>query len=176
MKILVVGSGGRGHTLVWKLSQSEKVSKIYCAPGNAGTTILAENVDIADTDIEALLEFAKKENIEMTFVGPEAPLVEGIVDKFEKEGLKVFGPSQSAAALEGSKVFSKKLMKDYGIPTAKYEVFTDPEKAIAYIKKIGAPIVVKAEGLAAGKGVIVADTVEEALDAVKLILVNDKFG
>ncbi|HMA61209.1 MAG TPA: phosphoribosylamine--glycine ligase [bacterium] len=176
MKILVVGSGGREHTLVWKLSQSEKVSKIYCAPGNAGTEILAENVDIADTDIEALLEFAKKENIEMTFVGPEAPLVEGIVDKFEKEGLKVFGPSQSAAALEGSKVFSKKLMKDYGIPTAKYEVFTDPEKAIAYIKKIGAPIVVKAEGLAAGKGVIVADTVEEALDAVKLILVNDKFG
>jgi len=176
MKILVVGSGGREHTLVWKLSQSEKVSKIYCAPGNAGTEILAENVDIADTDIEALLEFAKKENIEMTFVGPEAPLVEGIVDKFEKEGLKVFGPSQSAAALEGSKVFSKKLMKDYSIPTAEYEVFTDPEKAIAYIKKIGAPIVVKAEGLAAGKGVIVADTVEEALDAVKLILVNDKFG
>ncbi|MCF7741322.1 MAG: phosphoribosylamine--glycine ligase, partial [Candidatus Marinimicrobia bacterium] len=152
------------------------VDNIYCAPGNAGTELFAKNVDIADTDIEGLLEFAKKDNIEMTFVGPEAPLVEGIVDKFEKEGLKVFGPSQAAAALEGSKVFSKKLMKDYSIPTAEYEVFTDPEKAISYIKKIGAPIVVKAEGLAAGKGVIVAETVKEAVDAVKLILVNDKFG
>ena len=176
MKVLVIGSGGREHAIVWKLNKSDKVDKIYCAPGNAGTELFAENVDIADTDIEGLLEFAKKENIEITFVGPEAPLVEGIVDKFEKEGLKVFGPSQAAAALEGSKVFSKKLMKDYSIPTAEYEVFTDPEKAISYIKKIGAPIVVKAEGLAAGKGVIVAETVKEAVDAVKLILVNDKFG
>jgi phosphoribosylamine--glycine ligase len=176
MKILVVGSGGREHTLVWKLSKSDRVDKIYCAPGNAGTRIIAENVDIKDSDTEALLEFAKKENIEMTFVGPEAPLVDGIVDKFEKEGLNVFGPSQAAARLEGSKVFAKKMMKDYRIPTAQYEVFTDPAKAISYIKKKGAPIVVKAEGLAAGKGVIVARTVEEAVDAVKLILVNDKFG
>lgn len=176
MKILVIGSGGREHALVWKLSKSDKVDKIYCAPGNAGTELFAENVDIADTDIEGILEFAKKENIDITFVGPEAPLVKGIVDKFEKEGLKVFGPSQAAAALEGSKVFSKKLMKDYSIPTAEYEVFTDPEKAISYIKKIGTPIVVKAEGLAAGKGVIVAETVKKAVDAVKLILVNDKFG
>ena len=176
MKVLVIGSGGREHAIVWKLNKSDKVDKIYCAPGNAGTALLAENLDIAGSDTAALLDFAKKENIDMTFVGPEAPLVAGIVDRFENEGLKVFGASQAAAALEGSKVFAKKLMKDYNIPTAAYEVFTDPEKAIDYIKKIGAPIVVKAEGLAAGKGVIVAESVEEAVDAVKLILVNDKFG
>ena len=176
MKVLVIGSGGREHAIVWKLNKSDKVDKIYCAPGNAGTALLAENLDIAGSDTAALLDFAKKENIDMTFVGPEAPLVAGIVDKFESAGINVFGPSQAAAALEGSKVFAKKLMKDYNIPTAAYEVFTDPEKAIDYIKKIGAPIVVKAEGLAAGKGVIVAESVEEAVDAVKLILVNDKFG
>ena len=176
MKILIVGSGGREHALTWKLKQSEQVDKIFVAPGNAGTGELAENVAIADTNIDKLIEFAKNKDIALTFVGPEAPLVEGIVDRFKAEGLSVFGPNQDAAQLEGSKVFSKNLMKKYDIPTAKYETFTQADAAIAYIKEEGAPIVVKAEGLAAGKGVIVAETTAEAVEAVETIMVNEKFG
>ncbi len=176
MKILVVGSGGREHTLVWKLAQSSKVDQIFVAPGNAGTARIAQNVDIKADDIDALVQFASKEEIDLTFVGPEAPLVKGIVDIFEDEGLRIFGPSKDAAQLEGSKVFSKDLMKKYDIPTAKYEAFTDFQRAIDYIKEEGAPIVVKAEGLAAGKGVIVAQTEEEAISAVESIMVSQKFG
>ena len=176
MKILIVGSGGREHALTWKLKQSEQVDKIFVAPGNAGTGELAENVAIADTNIDKLIEFAKDKDIGLTFVGPEAPLVAGIVDRFKAEGLSVFGPNQDAAQLEGSKVFSKNLMKKYDIPTAKYETFTKAEAAIDYIKQEGAPIVVKAEGLAAGKGVIVAETTTEAVEAVETIMVDEKFG
>ena len=176
MKILIVGSGGREHTLTWKLKQSDKVEQIFIAPGNAGTKELATNVDIADTDIDSLIEFAKDKEIDLTFVGPEAPLVEGIVDQFNDHNLAVFGPNQAAAQLEGSKVFSKNLMKKYDIPTAKYETFTNAEQAIDYIKSEGAPIVVKAEGLAAGKGVIVAETINEAVEAVETIMVDEKFG
>ncbi|OCL28486.1 phosphoribosylamine--glycine ligase [Orenia metallireducens] len=176
MKILVVGNGGREHALVWKLKQSERVEKIYVAPGNAGTANLAKNIEIEATDIDKLIKFCKEEKVDLTVVGPEAPLVAGVVDAFEGEGLKVFGPNQAAAQLEGSKVFSKDFMKRYNIPTAKYESFADAKKAIGYIKREGAPIVVKAEGLAAGKGVIVAQTVEEAVAAVEEIMVNEKFG
>ncbi|MBM7624334.1 phosphoribosylamine--glycine ligase [Sporohalobacter salinus] len=176
MKTLVIGSGGREHTLVWKLNQSPKVDKIFAAPGNAGTAQLAKNIDIDDKNVEGLVEFAQKENIDLTFVGPEAPLVAGIVDRFNEEGLKVFGPNKEAAKLEGSKVFSKNLMAKYDIPTAKYDTFTDPEKAITYIKEVGVPIVVKAEGLAAGKGVIIAETEAEAIEAVETIMLDKKFG
>lgn len=176
MKVLVVGSGGREHALVWKFSKSNRVDQIFVAPGNAGTLELAENIDIKATEIDKLVQFAKENKIDLTFVGPEAPLVEGIVDAFERENLRVFGPNKEAAQLEGSKVFSKNLMKKYGIPTAKYETFSSSQEAITYIKKEGAPIVVKAEGLAAGKGVIVAQTVQEAVDAVETIMVDDKFG
>ncbi|MBM7557597.1 phosphoribosylamine--glycine ligase [Halanaerobacter jeridensis] len=176
MKILVIGSGGREHALTWKLKQSQKVEEVFVAPGNAGTEEIANNIAIDDTDINKLIEFAQEEEIALTFVGPEAPLVEGIVDRFKAEGLSVFGPNQDAAQLEGSKVFSKNLMKKYDIPTAKYETFTQADAAIAYIKEEGAPIVVKAEGLAAGKGVIVAETTAEAVEAVETIMVNEKFG
>ena len=176
MKILVVGSGGREHTLTWKLKQSDKVEKIFVAPGNAGTEELATNVNIKDTNINELVTFATRKEIDLTFVGPEAPLVEGIVDLFKEEGLAVFGPNQKAAQLEGSKVFSKNLMKEYDIPTAKYESFTEADEAIAYIKEEGAPIVVKAEGLAAGKGVIVAQSTTEAVEAVETIMLDEKFG
>ncbi|AGB42464.1 phosphoribosylamine-glycine ligase [Halobacteroides halobius DSM 5150] len=176
MKVLVVGSGGREHTLVWKLKQNSNVEEIFVASGNAGTDQLATNIDIKATNITGLIEFAKKEGVDLTFVGPEAPLVKGIVDNFKTAGLKIFGPTKKAAQLEGSKVFSKDLMKKYDIPTAKYESFTDPQEAIAYIKQEGAPIVVKAEGLAAGKGVVVAQTTKEAIKAVETIMVNEKFG
>lgn len=176
MKVLVVGSGGREHTLVWKLAQSKRVEEIFVAPGNAGTSKLAKNVEIESTDITSLVNFAKEEAIDLTFVGPEAPLVAGIVDVFEEAGLKIFGPVQKAAQLEGSKVFAKNLMWKYGIPTAKYETFTDADKAINYIKQEGTPIVVKVEGLAAGKGVIVAETEAEAIEAVKIMMNDKKFG
>lgn len=176
MKVLVVGSGGREHTLVWKLAQSKRVDEIFVAPGNAGTSKLAKNVEIESTDITSLVNFAKEEAIDLTFVGPEAPLVAGIVDVFEEAGLKIFGPVQKAAQLEGSKVFAKNLMWKYGIPTAKYETFTDADKAINYIKQEGTPIVVKVEGLAAGKGVIVAETEAEAIEAVKIMMNDKKFG
>ncbi len=176
MKVLVIGSGGREHALVWKLSQSEKVKSIYCAPGNAGIKKLATCVKIKANDIDALLEYALKEKIDLTVVGPEDPLTDGIVDRFEAQGLRIFGPSAAAAELEGSKVFSKDFLKKYNIPSAAYKVFTKPGPAKKYISKIGAPCVVKADGLAAGKGVIVAQTVSEAKDAVNLIMKDMAFG
>jgi phosphoribosylamine--glycine ligase len=176
MKVLVVGSGGREHALVWKIAQSPKVDNIYCAPGNAGTADLAENVDIKADDIQALLEFAKENKIDLTVVGPEAPLVAGIVNLFEKEGLKIFGPRQEAAIIEGSKVFSKNFMVKNGIPTAQAGIFDNIKEAKEHINEVGAPIVVKADGLAAGKGVIVCKTKEEALSAVELIMEKKEFG
>ncbi|MDO9042022.1 MAG: phosphoribosylamine--glycine ligase [Desulfocapsaceae bacterium] len=176
MKVLVVGSGGREHALVWKISQSSRVKKIYCAPGNAGIKRLAECVDLAVTDIEALLQFAKQEEIDLTIVGPESSLAAGIVDRFEEEGLRIFGPRKNSAILEGSKVFSKEFMEKYAIPTASFKVFTDLKKARKYIDQIGAPLVVKADGLAAGKGVIVAGSIKEAKEAVDLIMKDKAFG
>ena len=176
MKVLVVGGGGREHALVWKLSTSPRVKKIFCAPGNAGTAALAENVPIAAEEIEALADFAQGEGIDLTVVGPEAPLVAGIVDLFQERGLAVFGPTAAAAALEGSKVFAKELMDRYGIPTAKFAVFDDYKKAQAYIQQVGVPIVVKAEGLAAGKGVVVAREEEAALEAVYEIMEGQIYG
>ena len=176
MKILLIGSGGREHALAWKLAQSPKVSKLFCAPGNAGTAQIADNVAINADDIPSLLNFAKQEKIDLTMVGPEAPLVLGIVDEFEKAGLKIFGPNKAAAILEGSKVFSKELMKKYGIPSAKFEAFKDASAAKAYAKKLGAPCVVKADGLAAGKGVIICQTVADAEHAIDRILKDKEFG
>ncbi len=176
MKVLVVGSGGREHALVWKIAQSPLVDKIYCAPGNAGTAELAENVAIKADDLQALKEFALKNKIDLTVVGPEAPLVAGIVNLFEKEGLRVFGPRSEAARIEGSKVFCKQIMAKYDVPTAQSGIFTKAAEAIAYINEMGAPIVVKADGLAAGKGVIVAQTKDEAIEAVKLIMEKKEFG
>ncbi|MGM0603577.1 MAG: phosphoribosylamine--glycine ligase [Bacillota bacterium] len=176
MKILLIGSGGREHALAWKIVQSSKVEKLYTAAGNPGTEEFGENICIAENNKEALLEFALKEKIDLTVVGPEAPLAAGIADLFEKHGLNVFGPNQSAARLESSKAFSKELMQKYQIPTAEYKSFTEANKAVEYVKEIGAPIVVKASGLAAGKGVIVAQTEEEAVGAVETIMKDEKFG
>jgi len=176
MKVLVVGSGGREHALVWKIVQSKKVEKVYCAPGNAGLRKLAECVDLSATDVKGLADFAVKEEIGLTVVGPEASLVEGIVDVFEKQGLRIFGPSKKAAILEGSKVFTKEFLEKYDIPSASFKVFKDAKKAKKHIDKCGAPIVVKADGLAAGKGVIVAATVKEAKDAVDQIMLDKVFG
>lgn len=176
MKILVVGSGGREHSLVWKLRESPRVEKIFCAPGNAGISAMATCLDIGSNEIEKLADFAVSEGIALTFVGPEEPLTLGIVDLFETRGLKVFGPSRKAAALEGSKVFMKDLLEKYQIPSAFYKVFSDRDQAVSYITAQGAPIVIKADGLAAGKGVIVAGTVEEAVQAVDLILTDKAFG
>lgn len=176
MRVLVVGGGGREHALVWKLKQSPRVDKIYCAPGNAGIAGEAECVDIKAEDVQGLLDFALNNRIDLTVVGPEAPLNAGIVDRFEAAGLKIFGPSQKASEIEGSKVLSKEIMARYGIPTAAYAVFNDPAEAISYIKRIGPPCVVKADGLAAGKGVIVALDEQAALDAVRSIMVDKDFG
>jgi len=176
MKVLVIGSGGREHTLVWKILQSKKVSKVYCAPGNGGTAGICENVPIEYSRIGKLTEFAKKEKIDLTIVGPEAPLVAGIVDRFTKEGLRIFGPSKLAARLEGSKVFAKNIMKQNSIPTADFKVFSEYGAAVDYIKSAGAPIVVKADGLAAGKGVFVARSVDEACKAAHSILEERIFG
>ena len=176
MKVLVVGSGGREHALTWKIAQSSQVDKIFAAPGNPGTAKEATNVDISGNEIEKLADFAEEEGVDLTFVGPEAPLVSGIVDLFRERGLKVFGPSCEAARLEGSKVFAKDLMKEAGIPTAEYQTFNQAEEAISYIKDKGAPIVVKADGLAAGKGVFVAKTKEEAIEAVETIMIEKEFG
>jgi len=176
MKVLVVGGGGREHALVWKISQSPRVTKIYAAPGNAGISQLAECVPIKSEDIPGLLAFAKSKAIDLTVVGPEGPLSMGIVDEFNRAGLRVFGPSGKAAEIEASKRFSKDLMKKYNIPTAEYGVFIDKAAAEAYVREKGAPIVVKADGLAAGKGVVVAETVEEALRALDLIMTEKAFG
>jgi phosphoribosylamine--glycine ligase len=176
MKVLVIGGGGREHALVWKIAQSPKVKKIYCAPGNAGIADLATCLPINSGDINKLVEFAKKEKIDLTIVGPEDPLCNGIVDIFEKEGLKVFGASQKAVEIESSKSFAKELMHKYGIHTAAGKTFTSYKKAENYIRKIGAPVVVKADGLAAGKGVMVCETVSKAIDALKLIIKKRAFG
>ena len=176
MKVLVIGGGGREHSLVWKIRQSSKVSGVLCAPGNAGIEEIATCIDVAANDLEGLVRLAKREGVGLTVVGPEIPLALGIVDAFEEEGMRVFGPSRDAAQLEASKSFAKDLMKQKGIPTAFFSTFTDPEEACRYIKEVGAPIVVKADGLCAGKGVIVCRTTEEALDAVNLIMINESFG
>jgi phosphoribosylamine--glycine ligase len=176
MNILVIGSGGREHTLAWKIAQSPKVGKIYCAPGNAGTAQIAENVNLKAEDLPGLLKFAKDKQIDLTVVGPEVPLVLGIVNLFESHGLKIFGPSQAAAQLEGSKVFAKNLMKKYNIPTADFLSFTDPAEAKRFIEKVGAPVVIKADGLAAGKGVFIAKTKAAAEKAVDSILKEKEFG
>ncbi len=176
MKVLVVGSGGREHCLAWKLAQSKLIDKLYCAPGNGGTALISENIDIATTDIEALLNFALQNSIDLTVVGPEAPLVEGIVDRFKDKGLKIFGPSKELAQLEGSKVFTKEILKKYSIPTAEFKVFDDARQAKQYIDQRQLPLVVKADGLAAGKGVIVVKTKEEAIQAIEMIMVDKKFG
>lgn len=176
MRILVIGSGGREHVLAWQIAQSKLVSKIFCAPGNGGIAKLAECVDIKSDDIPGLLEFAAKEKIDLTVVGPEVPLSLGIADEFIKAGLKIFGPNKKAANLEASKVFSKELMAKYKVPTADFKVFDDPAQAKRYISRIEAPCVVKADGLAAGKGVIVAKTVEEAKGAVEAIMQDKVFG
>ncbi|MDD1641164.1 MAG: ATP-grasp domain-containing protein, partial [Methylococcaceae bacterium] len=178
MKILIVGSGGREHALAWKAKQSPKAEKVFVAPGNPGTALEAciENVDIAVEDIAGLLAFAQKEHIGLTIIGPEVPLVMGIVDRFQQAGLKCFGPSAKAAQLEGSKSFCKDFMIRHHIPTARYQSFTDKNLAIAYIRQQGAPIVVKADGLAAGKGVIVAQTEHEAIAAVEDMLSGNVFG
>lgn len=175
MKVLVVGGGGREHTLIWKLKQSPLVQKIYCAPGNGGIARDAECVPIPAEDVQALAGFARQEKIDLTIAGPEAPLVAGIRDVFDSCGLRVFGPSAGAAMLEGSKVFAKRVMQKYGIPTASWEVFEEPEAALCYVKKAGR-CVVKADGLAAGKGVIVAGSPAEAEEAVRLIMVERAFG
>ncbi|MDD5042978.1 MAG: phosphoribosylamine--glycine ligase [Candidatus Omnitrophica bacterium] len=176
MRILVIGSGGREHALAWKLSQSPLAEKIFCAPGNGGISRIAECVDIEADNISGLREFALKEKIDLTVAGPEIPLAMGIADEFAKAGLKIFGPNRKAARLEASKVFSKELMAKYKVPTADFKVFDDPGEAKKYIRKAGAPCVVKADGLAAGKGVIVAKTAEEAEDAVTLIMQERAFG
>ncbi len=178
MQILVVGGGGREHALAWKIAQSPKVDRVYVAPGNAGTAReeKLENVAIGAEDIDALLAFARNGEIDLTVVGPEAPLVEGIVDRFQAEGLRIFGPTAGAARLEGSKAFSKDFFARHGIPTAAYANFTEIDPAIEHIRAQGAPIVVKADGLAAGKGVILAQTEEEAIAAVRDMLAGNAFG
>ena len=178
MKVLIIGNGGREHALAWKTAESNQVEKVFVAPGNAGsaTEIKVENVNIGVTDIADLVAFAKKESIDLTIVGPEAPLVIGVVDAFEKEGLAIFGPTAAAAQLEGSKAFTKDFLARHNIPTAAYGNFTEIEPAVAYIKQHGAPIVVKADGLAAGKGVILAQTEAEAIEAVEDMLQGNSFG
>ncbi len=177
-KVLIIGSGGREHALAWKCAQSMHVEKVYVAPGNAGTAReeKCENIDIAASDISALASFAQEHEVDLTIVGPEQPLVDGIVDSFEAEGLKIFGPSKAAAQLEGSKAFTKDFLKKHNIPTADYKVFEDVEKAGEYIKEQGAPIVIKADGLAAGKGVLVAQSIDEAIGFTKECLAGNKFG
>ena len=176
MKVLVVGGGGREHALVWKLNQSPRVDKVYCAPGNAGISEVAECIDIKADNIDALLDFVKYNWIDLTVVGPEAPLTMGIVDAFVKEGRRICGPDKVGARLEGSKKFAKDFMQKYGIPTAEYKSFKSYAQAEEYVRLKGAPIVVKADGLAAGKGVIVAETVNEAIDALRSIMKDRAFG
>ncbi|NDL67312.1 phosphoribosylamine--glycine ligase [Anaerotalea alkaliphila] len=176
MKVLVVGSGGREHAIVWKLAQSPRVEKIYCAPGNAGIAALAQCVPVKATEIEKVRDFALAEGIDLTIIGMDDPLMLGIVDLFQEAGLKVFGPRQDAAVLEGSKVFAKELMKKYDIPTAAYEVFDEPGAARAYLEGCTYPVVLKADGLALGKGVLICNTREEALEGVDEIMVDLKYG
>jgi len=176
MKILVIGGGGREHAMAWKISQSPKVSKVYVAPGNGGTALNPKLQNLPITDVRELRAWAQEQKIALAVVGPEAPLAAGVVDEFRAHGLRIFGPTKAAAQLESSKAFSKAFMKRHGIPTAEYEAFTDPAAAHAYVDRLGAPIVVKADGLAAGKGVVVAMTPQEAHDAVDFMLVDNKYG
>lgn len=178
MKVLIIGNGGREHALAWKAAQSQLVSEVFVAPGNPGTASedKIKNVNIGVTDVDALVSFAKENNVDLTIVGPEAPLVIGVVDAFQAADLRIFGPSKNAAQLEGSKSFTKDFLARHNIPTAKYEVFTETDKALEYLDKVGAPIVIKADGLAAGKGVIVAMNLDEAKDAVKDMLSGNAFG
>jgi phosphoribosylamine--glycine ligase len=176
LKVLVVGGGAREHTLVWKLSQSPAVAQIFTAPGNAGTGLIAENVGLKPTDVEALARFASEESIDLTVVGPEAPLADGIVDQFQSRQIPIFGPSKGAAEIESSKVFSKELMQRYGIPTARSQTFTSAMEAKDYVKIQPSPIVIKADGLAAGKGAIVAGSTEEALEALSEVMETRVFG
>ena len=176
MKILIVGGGGREHAIAWKLAQSPKVEKLYCAPGNAGIAEVAECVNIGVMEFDKLVEFAKEHEMDMTVVAPDDPLAAGAVDAFEAAGLRAFGPRANAAILEGSKAFSKDLMKKYNIPTAAYETFSDPEKAIAYLETAKMPIVLKADGLALGKGVLICRNLEEAKEGVKTLMLDKQFG
>jgi phosphoribosylamine---glycine ligase len=178
MKVLIIGGGGREHALAWKAAQSPEVSEVFVAPGNAGTQLEEKltNINIAADDIQSLCEFARDTKIDLTIVGPEAPLVIGVVDLFQQHGLKIFGPSQQAAQLEGSKTFTKDFLQRHNIPTAAYSSFTEIDAAVAYINQVGAPIVIKADGLAAGKGVILADTEQQAIEAVKDMLAGNAFG
>ena len=176
MKILVVGKGGREHALVWKLARSPRVTQVFCAPGNAGTAIDGENVPIEVDEFDKLIRFAKKENIGLTIIGPEDPLVAGIVDAFQKAGLRVFGPTKAAARVEGSKVFSKELMRHADVPTAEFQVFDHPDAARYYVDTREYPVVVKADGLAAGKGVIVCSNSDDARKAIERIMVREEFG
>ena len=176
MKVLVIGGGGREHAICWKLSKSPKVDELYCAPGNAGIAEVAKCVDIGVMDFEKMADFAKKEAFDLIVVGPDDPLAGGIVDVLEEKGLRVFGPRKNAAILEGSKAFSKDLMKKYGIPTAAYETFTSPEAALAYLETAKMPIVLKADGLALGKGVLICKDLEEAQEGVKTLMLDKQFG
>ena len=178
MKVLVIGSGGREHALAWQCASFEEVQHVFVAPGNAGTSLehKISNIEIDSEDIPELIEFAKNEAIDITIVGPEAPLVMGIVDDFRQQGLAIFGPSKQASQLEGSKAFCKDFLKRNNIPTAFYKVFTETEKATNYVKEKGTPIVIKADGLAAGKGVIIASTLKEATDAIEEMLEGNRFG
>lgn len=176
MDILIVGSGGREHAIAWAAAKSPKADKIYCAPGNAGIAEFAECVDIKAMEFDKLVAFAKEKQIGLTIIGMDDPLVGGVVDAFEAEGLRVFGPHKNAAIIEGSKAFSKDLMKKYNIPTASYENFTDPEQALAYLENVKMPIVLKADGLALGKGVLICETLEEAKAGVKTLMLDKQFG
>ena len=176
MKVLIVGSGGREHAIAWSVAKSPKVDKIYCAPGNAGIAEFAECVNIKAMEFDKLVAFAKENAIDLTIIGMDDPLVGGVVDAFESEGLRVFGPRKNAAIIEGSKAFSKDLMKKYKIPTAAYENFTDPDEAIKYLETAKMPIVLKADGLALGKGVLICNTLEEAKEGVKTLMFDKQFG
>lgn len=176
MKVLVVGSGGREHAILWKLKQSPRITKLYCAPGNGGISDIAECVPIGATDIEGIVEFSRKEKMDMVVVAPDDPLAAGMVDALEKAGIRAFGPRQNAAILEASKVFSKDLMKKYSIPSASYESFDNSNAAIEYVKSAKLPLVVKADGLALGKGVLICNTVKEAIEAILSIMEDKKFG
>ena len=176
MKVLIVGSGGREHAIAWSVAKSPKVDKIFCAPGNAGIAEFAECVNIGAMEFDKLVAFAKENAIDFTIIGMDDPLVGGVVDAFEAEGLRVFGPRKNAAIIEGSKAFSKDLMKKYNIPTAAYENFTDPDEAIKYLETVKMPIVLKADGLALGKGVLICNTLEEAKEGVKTLMLDKQFG
>ena len=176
MKVLIVGGGGREHAIAWKISQSPKVEKLYCAPGNAGIAKVAECVDIGVMDFEKLVAFAGEQAIDLVVVGPDDPLAAGAVDAFEDAGIRVFGPGKNAAILEASKAFSKDLMKKYNIPSAAYETFDSPEEALAYLETAPMPIVLKADGLALGKGVLICNTREEAKEGVKTLMLDKQFG